>query len=270
LSAAGADIYLLLGLAALGLALIWLTGRGGYLGKPGSVSATWEPRSILLAVLSVGAAVLYFGVGGGIAIIFAVLWHEWGHVIAYRVAGHTDARFRLIPFFGGVAISNQRPKNEVASCFVTMMGPGFSLALVVLLFLGASYMYLRGVPYAYEVHKAAVLTGALNAFNMLPLWPLDGGRALRSITRTVAPGLVRGLTMTMCAALGLFALVRQMWILLFFAIMGLGYAKNANLAEVRLAPMTRRQALLAGAGYVCILAAHLLAGLPVILRIFRF
>jgi len=260
---------LVLAIAAVGFALTWLAGRGGYVGGPGSFSATWNPQTAMLAAMSVGAAVYYYGPAGGIAIVFSVLWHEWGHVIAYRVAGHDDARFRLIPFFGGVAISDQSPKNHAASCFVTLMGPGFSVSLVAALALAAWWLRETGSPFAREVRWAMVLAGALNAFNMLPLWPLDGGRAIRSITHTVAPGLAHLLTIVMSAILVAIALIQQRWILLFFAVMGYSYAQNAHLHEMSLRPMTGPQALLAAVGYVTILGAHVVAGLPIFIWFLR-
>jgi len=264
------ELGLVLCLAGIGFLLTWFTGRGGYLGGKGSLAVTWTPGAIGLAVLSIGLAVAYYGVTGGIAIVGSVMWHEWGHVIAYRVAGHTDARFRLIPLFGGVAISNQSPKNHAAECFVVLMGPGFSVSLLILLVLAEVWLRDAGSPLAPHVYRAAVLTGALNAFNMLPLWPLDGGRALRSITITVAPGLSSALTMIMSACLAALALMKQAWLLLMFAVMGFSYAQNAHIRDAGLRPMTGGQAALAAVGYLTIFGVHALAGMPLFRWLLRF
>lgn len=257
-------------IAGAGFYYTIMTGLGGFAGPKGTLALTWSPQALALAALSIGAAVAYYGASGGIAIIVAVMWHEWGHVIAYRVAGHTDARFRLIPLFGGVAISNQSPASHAADCFVTLMGPGFSVSLVVLLALAETWLRDNGSPLAYEAHKAMVLAGAINAFNMLPLWPLDGGRALRSITVTAAPRLAGILTLVMSATLAAIAVMKQMWLLLFFALLGYGYARQAQIAGRSLQPMTGGQALLAAVGYLAIFGAHLIAGLPIFLWILRF
>lgn len=254
-------------LAGAGLLLTWLTGRGGYLARPGAPALTWTPQALALGGLTIVAAAFFYGLDTGIAIVGAVMWHEWGHVIAYRVAGHDDARFRLIPLFGGVAISNQTPRNHAADCFVALMGPGFSVSLVVILLFGAFMLDAADSPLAFELHWAAIVTAALNAFNMLPLWPLDGGRVLRSISVTVAPGLAGVLTTMMSAVLVAFAVMKQMWLLLLFGLLGFGYAQQAQAEGARLAPMTRGQAALAAAGYLAVLGAHVLAGLPLLLRI---
>jgi len=254
-------------LAAIGFLFTLLSGIGGFLGPRGSMALTWSPQALFLAAISIAFAIFYFGVSGGIAIIVTIVWHEWGHVIAYRVAGHSDARFRLIPLLGGVAISNQSPKNQAASCFVTLMGPGFSISLVVGLFLLASWLAGQGSPYYADVYWAAMIAGVINAFNMLPLWPLDGGRAIRAITVTAAPGLAGVLTTLMSAVLIGFAVVKQMWLMLLFGLMGYSYARRAAKYEANLAPMTRGQAILATIAYLAILAAHVLAGLPLFRRI---
>jgi Zn-dependent protease len=150
------------------------------------------------------------------------------------------------------------------------MGPGFSVSLVVLLVLIENWLYETGSPYARDFRQAAVLTGAINAFNMLPLWPLDGGRALRAITVTFAPGLAGVLTAVMSATLAAVAVMKQMWLLLLFALMGYGYARRARKTDAHLDPMTGGQAALAAVGYLVILGAHALVGLPLFLRILRF
>lgn len=250
--------------------MTWLTGRGGYLGGKGSLTVTLSPQAMFMAAISIGAAVAYYGVSGGIAVIVAVMWHEWGHVIAFRVAGHSDARFRLIPLFGGVAISDKRPKDHATDCFITLMGPGFSVSLVVVLVLAEAILRDAGSPLAPHVRRAAIITGAINAFNMLPLWPLDGGRALRAITVTAAPKLAGIVTTVMSATLAAIALMHQMWILLMFAIIGYRYAQQAASSDVNLRPMTQGQAILAAVGYLAIFGANLLVGLPVFRHILRF
>lgn len=254
-------------LAAAGFLFTFLAGLGGFLGPRGSLALTWSPKALFLAAISIAFAVAYFGVSGGIAIIVTIVWHEWGHVIAYRVAGHSDARFRLIPLFGGVAISNQSPKNQAASCFVTLMGPGFSISLVVGLFLLASWLAEEGSPYFRDIYWAAMIAGVINAFNMLPLWPLDGGRAIRAITVTAAPRLSPVLTNVMSAILIGFAAIKQMWLLLLFGLIGYSYARRATKSEATLAPMTKGQAIVASIAYLSILAAHVLAGLPLFMRL---
>lgn len=63
------------------------------------------------------------------ALLLAFLLHEFGHVIAHRLIGHHDARFRLIPFWNGARISDHTPTTDAEAFFIALMGgPGVSLA----------------------------------------------------------------------------------------------------------------------------------------------
>ena len=263
-------LSLAFGFAAIGFIFTFFSGTGGYLGPKGSMHLTWSPKALFLAALSIAFAVFFFGAVGGVAVIISVIWHEWGHVIAYRVAGHDDARFRLIPLFGGVAISDRAPRSELVSCYVSLMGPGFSISLVAALLLGAEWLAAQGSPWAFELYRAGVIAAAINAFNMLPLWPLDGGRALRSITVTSAPGLAPLMTNVMSAVLIGFAVIKQMWLLLLFALMGYSHARRSAQMEQRLPAMSNPEATLAVIAYLTILGAHVLAGLPLFRQIIGF
>jgi hypothetical protein len=90
---------------------------------------------------------------------------------------------------------------------------------------------------------------------------------LRSISVTFAPGLAGTLTTVMSAILVAFAVMKQMWLLLLFGLMGYSYARQAQVAAAGLAAMTPGQAVLASVGYLSILGAHALVGLPLFLRI---
>ena len=260
----GESAALILGLAAVGFSLTWLTGRGGYFDPRGRFSLSFNPQALLMAALFLGFALYMYGIVGGIAVAGSIMWHEWGHVIAYRVAGHHDARFRLIPLFGGVAISDRLPTNQAASCFISLMGPGFSVSLTVMLALAAEWSYQNDLPFTDALDTAAMLCAGINAFNMLPLWPLDGGRALQLIVFAGSPRLAAGLTTAMSALLAGLAIVKQMWLLLMFAVIGFQSAQRGGNPELMLRPMTGGQAATAAAAYLTILGAHLAIGMPLV------
>jgi len=63
-----------------------------------------DPGGLVMSGIAVAVAMYLFGPLFGLALTLVVVLHEFGHVAAFRAIGHADARFRLIPLLGGVAI----------------------------------------------------------------------------------------------------------------------------------------------------------------------
>jgi Zn-dependent protease len=113
-----------------------------------------------------------------------IVFHELGHMAAYRAFGHQKVRMIFIPLLGGLAVGG-RPYNsklEVAVC--ALMGAGFSAFLVPI---GVA---LHGV--ASESNPAAadlvllflLVSGAFNMLNLLPMSRFDGGQVIRQVFPT--------------------------------------------------------------------------------------
>ncbi len=119
-------------------------------------------------VLSVLAAVLLFA---------AVLAHEYAHSLVAMRYG-VKVRGIMLFIFGGVAMMESIPKTPGEELRISLAGPATSLAIAVISF-AASY-----VPLA-ELSALFRLFGYFNAllaiFNLLPAFPMDGGRVLRSL-----------------------------------------------------------------------------------------
>jgi Zn-dependent protease len=194
--------------------------RGGLVGARGMTIVGMDPSSLGLGALAVGAAAWYWGPSFGVAIMLAVMIHEFGHVAAFRVCGHRDARFRLIPLMGGVAISDQLPASQMKDFFITLLGPGISVAPMVLAYVLSDITYDRWPEVGDFLYVFAGVTAAMNFFNLLPFWPLDGGRCVRILAFRVGPKVAHGVTILMSAALAAAALQMQSLVLLMFALMG--------------------------------------------------
>lgn len=224
--------------------LTFLSLRGGWKLERGFKFPEVSGEAIGAAVLSIAAAVYFIGPMGGLALIVSVVVHEFGHVAAYRVCGHTDARFRLVPLFGGVAISDQIPYSQARDYYITAMGPGICLALMLAsMFLEDVFVEVNYDIYVFFWYLTGI-TAAMNFFNLLPLWPLDGGRMTRIITNAFSPALAHYVTLTMSAALVVIGLSTQSLMITAFAIMSAGSAFNAPLLSSVQRPVTRRQAIL--------------------------
>lgn len=254
----------------LGAAFLTLTYRvleGGFALKPGQVETNLNGQAVVLAIASIAAGVFLVGPLAGVALVLGIAIHEYGHVAAYRTMGHTDARFRLIPFMGGVAISNQTPKSHLADFYISIMGPGIMLAPLVICGFIIDAPGRFPYPVTHFAYTMFIITGAINFFNLLPLWPLDGGRIVRTITHGFWPQASPLITRGMALGLGLWAAYTGRWIILLVAIFGWTSARQIKSINARQEPMTPAQALVATIAYGAALAAHGLAGAPLIMSL---
>ncbi len=101
-------------LFAVGLQLATLYAlRGDYISRSSGISiAAFDANALRMGIAAVVGAGYFYGPLYGAAVIVAFMIHEMGRVLAFRVCGNSDAWFRLIPMFGDVAISNQRPASH--------------------------------------------------------------------------------------------------------------------------------------------------------------
>ena len=118
-----------------------------------------------------------------LALFAIVLLHEFGHALACRQTGGVADRIVLWPL-GGIAFVNP-PRRAAAMLWSIAAGP---LVNVVLLPVLTILLFAVGVPNdssatdmsRFVFHVWWINTGLL-IFNMLPIYPLDGGQILRSL-----------------------------------------------------------------------------------------
>lgn len=252
-------------LVSFGCALLLLTAtlyalRGGFVTPHGLRLAGMDPQGLGLAAMSVLIAGWYFGPLYGVAFVLTVMIHEMGHVAAHRATGHEDARFRLVPLFGGYAISDRKPASEAEAFFISLAGPALSLAPMVIAYSLSELFAPISQPVATFFWVFAATTAALNFLNLLPLWPLDGGRCVRAVAHAVDPRLAGGITIAMSAAFAAAALALGSYLLFLVALIGALTVGAADRSSRDRAAMTPRQAALAFGAYVFTAAAHLAGG----------
>lgn len=120
------------------------------------------------------------GIAGALGLFLSVVFHELTHSLVARRFGLPMRGITLF-VFGGVAEMQDEPPSPKAEFVMAVAGPLSSGALA-LFFFGASSLMENGVPASvYGVARyLAFINGALALFNLLPAFPLDGGRMLRS------------------------------------------------------------------------------------------
>ncbi len=186
-------------------------------------------------------------------LVGALLVHEFGHLLAFRLIGQPWGRMVFLPFLGAVAVPRLPYESQAQSVFAALMGPGFSILLAA----GCIVPTLLGWPSARGYLAVGWLTAALNAFNMLPAEPLDGGVALRSILTRVVGDKAWSALVAMGVLVMAFGIAMGQ---LAFAIFGL-IAVLANLwrrkIDTGLLPLSSLQLCTAFFSYFAIAGAHL-------------
>jgi Zn-dependent protease len=123
----------------------------------------------------------YWIVGGVTAILMfgCVLLHELGHSIValrYKVPVRSITLF----IFGGVAEIGAEPPSAAAEFWIALAGPAVSFALA--LFFGLLQVVVNPLaPLLAVAEYLAYINGSLALFNLIPGFPLDGGRVFRAI-----------------------------------------------------------------------------------------
>jgi Zn-dependent protease len=129
--------------------------------------------------VSIAAYSLLFGLPFAVGFVVLLLLHELGHVFQLRREGVKASAPIFIPFLGAVIASKSLGKDAAAEARVGLAGPiaGTLATLVPLvLWLATGAEFWRALAYIGFI---------LNLFNLLPVVPLDGGRAVAALSPAV-------------------------------------------------------------------------------------
>ena len=120
------------------------------------------------------------GIVSAIILFVSVFLHELSHSYIAKKNGLPIARITLF-FFGGVSEMSAEPKDAALEVRMAVAGPlaSFLIAIVLGAFWYLTVLVNGPVPIIATLYYAAFLNGVLGAFNLIPAFPLDGGRVLR-------------------------------------------------------------------------------------------
>lgn len=195
--------------------------------------------TFLLIVLWIGVqeyafgARAIFGAMSYIATLFViVVLHELGHALTARRFGVATRDIILLPI-GGVARLEGMPRNPRHELLVALAGPAVNVALAVILY---AIVRLTGpLPMAgfYEfdpldaprafLYQFVFANVILALFNLLPAFPMDGGRVLRALLAMRMRSYVRATAIAarvgrvlalLLGAVGLYELRNPFWVLI--------------------------------------------------------
>jgi Zn-dependent protease len=150
-----------------------------------AVLVTWSLASGLFPYLYPGIsreAYWTMGVLGALGLFASIVAHEFCHSLVARKVGIPMKGITLF-IFGGVAEMGDEPPTARAEFMMAIVGPLSSMAIGAVFYLIYRYGESAGwdTPVNGVIYYVAYINGILAAFNLLPAFPLDGGRVLRSI-----------------------------------------------------------------------------------------
>jgi Zn-dependent protease/predicted transcriptional regulator len=122
------------------------------------------------------------GFAGAIGLFISIIAHEFSHSLVARKYGLPITGITLF-LFGGVAEMEEEPKTAKVEFLMAIVGPISSILIAMACYILYYFGLKAGWPYPMTgvIYYLAMINGVLAAFNMLPAFPLDGGRVLRSI-----------------------------------------------------------------------------------------
>jgi len=166
--------------------LAWIIGSGTQIDVYAEIVNTFAPTQFDVATLTAGSTPWVIGAGAAVGLFASVGVHELGHAWAARRYGIGTQSITLW-LLGGIAALEEMPREWNREFWIAIAGPITSVLTGV-----ACYVVLQVVPASAPVVGFVfgwlVVTNVLLAvFNLLPAFPMDGGRVLRALLARSRP-----------------------------------------------------------------------------------
>ena len=178
-----------------------------------------------------------------LAVFLCVVLHEYGHALTARRYGIKTRDIILLPI-GGVARLERLPTQPLQELWVALAGPAVNIVIAAGLFIwltiSASLEPIQALtlttgPFLERIMAVNIF---LVAFNMIPAFPMDGGRVLRALlaTRTEysrATQIAANIGQGIAVFFGLIGLFYNPLLLLIAFFVWIGAAQEAGMAQMQ-------------------------------------
>jgi Zn-dependent protease/predicted transcriptional regulator len=186
------------------------------------------------------------GVGLVVAVFGCIVLHELGHALTAKWYGINTRDITLLPI-GGVARLEGMPEEPWQEFWVAVAGPAVNVVIAAILFVPClllgqldDLLQAGDVPHVPFLVSLMAINLWLVLFNLLPAFPMDGGRVLRALLATQMPRvrathIAAAIGQGMAIMFGLAGLlIPGAWMLLFIALfVYLGAQGEAQAVEMR-------------------------------------
>ena len=195
----------------------------------------WMVTGSLAAVIS--------GVGFILALFACVVLHELGHALVARRYGIRTRDITLLPI-GGVAALEHMPEDPKQEITMALAGPAVNLVIAFGLWLWLSVSNVLPQVDAFSLtegsflEKLMLVNIILAIFNLLPAFPMDGGRVLRAIlsmrmNRNRATKVAASIGQGLALWLGFMGLLYNPFLIFIALFVWIGAAAEAGMEQIK-------------------------------------
>jgi Zn-dependent protease/CBS domain-containing protein len=183
------------------------------------------------------------GVGFIVALFACVVLHEFGHALTARRYGIQTRDIVLLPI-GGVARMERMPDKPFQEFWVALAGPAVNIVLAGLLFFlllitgGLNLANLFNTGSGSFMQRLLAVNVSLALFNLIPAFPMDGGRVVRSLlalwlkydrATQIAATLGQGIALIF----GFAGLLTNPFLLFIALFVWIGAAQESSMAQMK-------------------------------------